>query len=1001
MKSRKRYFLLALISLFIQDSLYSQNPVSDLRDYSIQIWTTEEGLPSNNLNKVIQDKSGYIWVSSFNGLMRFDGNTFDIFNSDVLPELKSNGFSTIAEDNDGNIYFGTLTSGLIKYDGNSFSLFKIDSSFSKSITAIGVDSKRNIWVGAQNNALYTLDAASEQFAIKEDTLLQNVTVSGILETDGGDIWFATASKGILVYSNNQFSKLPSKVLQIKCLKEYEKTIFVGSSNGVYSYENGKLEVIKGTEGYFVNYMEHDRGGNLWVATETGLIRVTSSGNVEYLTEADGIPSRQISSLLFDSEDNIWLSTKRGGLVVLRKSNFINISLENGLSSPFVNTIAKIQGEVMAIGSDNGNIDLVINDDISQMSVKENLTNVSIKNILQDRQGNIWLATYKGVLKINGRTEQLLTINDGMPSNNPRCIFEDDSGNIWIGSKDGGLVKIRADGSKKIYSIESGMSDNYVFCIEQLPNGNIIAGTYNGGLNIISTDDEITILNLGVDNSSPLIFNIEIVDDTEYWLATDVGLFKYHNNTFYKIDKNDGLQVRTIFDVQIDNYGYLWLTSNLGVVRINKTDADDFISEKIPGINVRLYDEKDGMLSRECTGATKVFTDVSGKIWIPTSKGVSIVDPANIYVNKKIPPVYIKSVVVDGQAIANIKESVTLIPGSQRLTIDYTALSFYSPAKINFKYRLRGFEKEWNEVGNKYQATYMNLPDGRFTFEVMAANNDGVWNDVPATIEVRLDPFFYQSRLFYLVLGGFMLVTAFIIYWIRIRIVEDKNRELHKLNAELDSFVYSVSHDLRAPLSSILGLISISKIDKDNTNLPVYLEKIGTSVQKLDDFIKEIISYSRNVRLKVDVEEIDLRLLIEEVFEGLAYMNTENKIEIIIESSENTIFHSDKTRLSVIMNNIISNAFRYYKTYINDSFIKVKIMVGSARATITVEDNGIGIKPDRLNKVFEMFYRATDTGNGSGLGLYIAQESVSKLGGSIKVASEYERGTTFTVTIENL
>ena len=296
---------------------------------------------------------------------------------------------------------------------------------------------------------------------------------------------------------------------------------------------------------------------------------------------------------------------------------------------------------------------------------------------------------------------------------------------------------------------------------------------------------------------------------------------------------------------------------------------------------------------------------------------------------------------------------------------------------------------------------MNLPDGKFTFEVMAANNDGVWNETPATIEIRLDPFFYQSRLFYLVLGGFVLLTAFILYWIRIRVVEEKNKELHKLNTELDSFVYSVSHDLRAPLSSILGLISISKIDKDGSSLSTYLDKIETSVNKLDDFIKEIISYSRNVRLKVEVEEIDLRLLIEEVIEGLAFMNTEDHIQVSIDSAGKPTIHSDKTRLLVILNNIISNAFRYYKTYINDSFIKIKIVVTNTRAIITVEDNGIGIKPDRLKKVFEMFYRGTDTSNGSGLGLYIAQESVAKLDGTITVVSEYERGTTFTITIDNL
>ena len=439
--------------------------------------------------------------------------------------------------------------------------------------------------------------------------------------------------------------------------------------------------------------------------------------------------------------------------------------------------------------------------------------------------------------------------------------------------------IRPDGSQKTYSTDNGLSDNYVFCIDQLPNGDIIAGTYHGGLNIISTDDKIEVVAIGVDNSSPIIFNIEVVDSDELWLATDVGLYKYQNNIFYQIDKNDGLLVKTVFDVETDDYGYLWVTSNQGVVRAEISNINDFISRQVPSIEARLYDEKDGMLSRECTGATKVFTSASGNIWIPTSKGISVVDPGNIYINKKVPPIYIKDIKIDGKQVSIENEGVVLKAGSQRLTIDYTALSFYSPAKINFKYRLKGFEQNWNEVGNKYQATYMNLPDGQFTFEVIASNNDGLWNEVPASLNVRIDPFFYQSRLFFLVLGGFVLLSAFIIYWIRIRVVEEKNKELHKLNEELDSFVYSVSHDLRAPLSSILGLICISKIEKDWANLPIYLEKIEISVNKLDNFIKEIISYSRNVRLKVEVEEIDLRVLIEEVFEALAYMDPDDHIEI--------------------------------------------------------------------------------------------------------------------------
>jgi signal transduction histidine kinase len=550
-------------------------------------------------------------------------------------------------------------------------------------------------------------------------------------------------------------------------------------------------------------------------------------------------------------------------------------------------------------------------------------------------------------------------------------------------------------------MDNGLSDNYILSIDQKPNGDIVVGTYQGGLNIISANDDITILNIGSDDSSPIIFNVEVVNNGVFWLATDVGLYKYFNENFVKIQKEEGLIVSTIFDVHLDDSGFIWLTSNQGVVRLKRENVEDFILQQVSRINAKLYDENDGMLSRECTGATKMFISQTGNIWIPTSKGISIVDPNEISVNENEPPVYIKNVTVNDIQLTGNIENIKLEAGTQRLTIDYTALSFYSPAQIKFKYRLKGFEKEWNEVGNQYQATYMNLPDGNFTFEVIAANNDGVWNEVPATVEIQLDPFFYESRLFYLIVVFLFLVIAFIIYWIRIRVVEEKNRELHKLNEELDSFVYSVSHDLRAPLSSILGLISISKMAGEEDSLPTYLNKIETSVNKLDDFIKEIISYSRNVRLKVEVEEVDIKEMIEEVLEGLAYMNPSEKIDVTLKSKDNILFHTDKTRLRVILNNILSNAFRYYKGYINDSYIKVKIIYNNSRAIVTVEDNGIGIKPERLKRVFDMFYRATDASNGSGLGLYIAKESIIKLEGTIEVESEYERGTTFTITIPDL
>ena len=999
-----RYLLVLLISIFLLGTSFGQPTGRQLDKYSIEGWTTENGLPSNNLRQVIQDDKGFIWATSFNGLMRFDGNTFDIYNSDNLPELKSNAFTRISSDQSGNLYIGTLTSGLLKYDGVSFTILGGENNFANSISEVFVDSNETVWTCAKEKGLYTYNRASGKFSRVDNPLVDHITATCIQELDKNEIWFATLKNGIFEYNGKDFKKIESIIpadKQILCIRKYAGKVYVGTSNGIYQYEHNEWYLIRETEGYYINFLAFDKYGDLWVATETGLLKILQSGAIEILTEEDGLPSRQVSSLTFDNEDNIWLTTKRGGLAILRASNFINIAPKNGLSSPFINCVYQLNNGVITVGSDNGDVDLIKHSSISKMKIRTNLKNVSIKDILQDNQGYIWLATYKGLLKIKGTNEELLTTDAGIPSNNPRCLYKDKSGNVWVGAKDGGLLRIKPDGSLLTYSKETGLSDNYIFCINQLPNGNIITGTYQGGINIISTDGSVEVINVGKDNTSPKIFNILVINNDEYWLATDVGLYKYESGNFYKIDKKDGLKVKTIFDLYLDDFGSMWLTSNRGLVRLDVSSVNEFITNKSGSVHARVYDEKDGMLSRECTGATKMFIASSGNIWVPTSRGISVVNPDNVFVNNKVPPVYIKSVSVDGQAITGDISNIKMAPGSRRLTIDYTALSYYSPQKINFKYRLVGFDKAWNNVGNKYQATYMNLPEGNYTFEVIAANNDGLWNEVPATVIVQLDPYFYKSRVFFLLMGSFILFFIFLIYWIRIRVVEEKNKELHKLNVELDSFVYSVSHDLRAPLSSILGLINVSKLDSDNNNLPTYLDKIESSVNKLDEFIKEIISYSRNVRLQVDVEEVDLKELVEETIEGLAFMNPGNNINVSIKTGNNVKIHTDRTRLTIIFNNIISNAFRYYKKYINDPYIKIKIVVTNSKAVITIKDNGIGIKPDRLSKIFEMFYRATETSNGSGLGLYIARESAIKLEGTISVDSEFERGTTFTISIPNL
>ena len=232
-------------------------------------------------------------------------------------------------------------------------------------------------------------------------------------------------------------------------------------------------------------------------------------------------------------------------------------------------------------------------------------------------------------------------------------------------------------------------------------------------------------------------------------------------------------------------------------------------------------------------------------------------------------------------------------------------------------------------------------------------------------------------------------------------VTERTAGLKKSNEELDNFVYRVSHDIRAPLSSILGLIEIIKMEVLPTKLDGYINMVNQSIHKLDTFVKNILDYSRNSRLQVNPVQINFSQLLDEIVDELKFMENAENIELIREFNIEENFYNDALRLQVIFRNLISNAIKYQNPYEDHSYAKVKISVNAQELNLEVEDNGIGIRKDDQLRIFDMFFRSDNRTAGSGLGLYIVKESIEKLGGSISLDSQVHKGTTFKIKLPNL
>lgn len=227
---------------------------------------------------------------------------------------------------------------------------------------------------------------------------------------------------------------------------------------------------------------------------------------------------------------------------------------------------------------------------------------------------------------------------------------------------------------------------------------------------------------------------------------------------------------------------------------------------------------------------------------------------------------------------------------------------------------------------------------------------------------------------------------------------DKNDELQKANKELDRFVYSASHDMRAPLSSLLGLLEIVRLTNKETELTEYFDLMKNRILTMEGFIKEVTDYSRNARTEVSYEEVNLHSLVKDVIGGIEFISSNAKTVAKIDIPENMTSFCDVARMKVILNNLISNSIKYSDPTKNENYYAVGMHMRDSELILSVTDNGIGIQSDYQGRIFEMFYRATESSDGSGLGLYIVKETVHKLGGTITFESEYTKGSTFTVRL---
>lgn len=990
--------------------------------YRFDFWTADEGIPQNSVYSIIQTRDGYLWFTTLDGLARYDGVRFTVFNKGNTEGINSNRFNLLFEDNEtGDLWAGTEEGGLTRLHNGKFKTYT---------TADGLPGNWIVRIQKLHTGelLFTTKTGLVQFKDEKFTpfpLAANYANKFLPYVDSfGNLWYADNSAiHQITGSHRNIYPLPTEYLSGLTLQFYEdfqgemwvaarKSSFYHLKDGIITEYGGK----KGLPRSFLAASFKDQNGNFYFAGEAGIVRFAQNqysflslkikdreGNLWFAgdrlfrlrgnqlnayTTNDGLSSNYTSALLEDREGNLWIGTGDRGLNRLTKQTIITLSRKDGMSDDNIYPIFEDSKGRIWFGSSR--LMKYENGKFTNYSPETTLGSKIFQSFYEDKEGRLWIGWMGGVGWLKNDKFTDFTGKIYFRFSNLWVIYQDSEGNFWFGT-DSGLIKFK-DNVSTVYTIKDGLPDNDVKVIHEDRAGNLWFGTA-GGIAVLK-ENKFTTYTTKDGLTSNFVRSMTEDADGTLWIGTyDRGLSRFKDGKFTNYTIANGLFNNGVFSILEDGRNNFWISSNRGIYRVSKRQLNDFADGKIRSITSVSYSKHDGMLNAECNGGRQpsAIKARDGRLWFPTQQGAAIINPETVPFNENPPPVVIEDIIIDRETIdwRSLALPVEVAPDKTNVEIHYTGLSFVKPEHILFRYRLEGLDADWVEAGNRRAAYYAHLPPGEYTFRVIAANSDGIWNEHGATIRLRIIPPFYRTWWFIVLwIVGIIGLISFI-YHRRIsllqkekaaqesfsrRLMQSQEHERERIAAEL--------HDgLSQSLVIIKNRAMLSLTDRENVERAFeQLEEISEAASEAMLEAKEIIYDLRPIQLdrfgltkavKAMIKKVseahDINFITDiDLVDGLLAKEAESSFyRILQESVNNVVRHSGATQA------------------------KVSVKKQSGFIKMTVKDNGKGFLPE-LSKGDENY-------NG-GFGLIGIVERARLLKGEAEIQSELGKGTSIKISV---
>lgn len=1033
--------------------------VSGQRVYAEQFrfihYEIEDGLSSNTVRSILQDSQGFMWFGTENGLNRFDGYTFKTFfnNPNDSTTLGNNYVYALLEDKKGTLWIGT-DDGVYLYqpEKETFSFFAAQTekgvSIRSHIYAIKEDKKGNVWFATHSQGIffYNTDSGSLTQYVSDgsDETLDSNRITTLFTDDKGNVWASTSLNSFYIYQfdaqKNQFARFPLQTdteFSVHIIKEdHYGNLWLGTwENGIYKVDkqSGKVEKYlhpkKANGVRHIHEVTEYEPGILLIGSDDGLTYFnTHTAKTMQMTATEfndgSLSNKFIYPIFKDKEGGLWVGTYYGGVnyCAPHKDNiegYAHSKYKNSVNGNIISKFCEDPHGNIWIGTDDGGLshfDTSTKTFTNYMPEpgKNSLSYHNIHALFLD-DNKLWIGTYTGGLNVLDLKTGLFKLYEANPndqhsldgSNSIYSMYKDKDGNLWLGSMNMILRYNKdTDNFSRMHNTEITTID-----IIQDKHGCLWFGTWGKGIFHYNpqTDEWKQLVHQAKDKNS--IPNNQVncfyLDENDrLWIGTDDGLcyYNFSDSTFNRLPLSiPNLTIRNI----IKERNSLWIATANGLVTYNLDSGDTHIFLKKDGLQSNQFNIKAGLLSS------------SGYLYLGTTNGFNVIDPRLVFENKYIPPVVITNLQIFNQNVEIGKDDILsksigytkeigLNYKQNVFSLEYAALSYSVPSKNMYKYKLEGFDKDWNIVGNQRKATYTNLPAGKYVFRVVASNNDGSWNDEGASLAITIHPPFWKTKLAYALYVLFLLgAVGSLFYIMRKRTEQRHNKRLHELRVEKEkelhdakiNFFTLIAHEIRTPVSLIIG--PLEKIMDSAYTFPQAIEDdlkiINRNSQRLLALVNQLLDFRKAEKgaFIINFSQQNIYELLQNIYDRFKPVAEQKGITFTLNTDDKALFAViDTEAITKVISNLLTNALKYAQNR-----IQIECTSNNNYVIIKVTDNGRGIEEKEQKSIFRPFYQIAQSHKpGTGLGLSLVKSLVDAHKGMVEVDSTPGQFTCFTVTI---